>query len=48
MRWGFSENRVSRGERVPRRKLTKEQRITRDAIVNQALNDFYNSLTTDA
>ncbi len=44
MRWGYSEYRQARGERVPRRKLTKEQRAIRDAIVKRALEDFYNSL----
>jgi hypothetical protein len=46
LRWGFSEHKVSRGERVPRRKLTKEQRTKRDEIVNRALTEFYDSLET--
>ncbi len=44
MRWGFSEHKVQRGERVPRNKLTKDQRVLRDAIVQKALNDFYDTL----
>ena len=44
MRWGWSEHKVARGERTPRKKLTTEQRIRRDAIVNNALQDFYATL----
>lgn len=44
MRWGYSEHRQARGERVPRRKLTKDQRVIRDGIVKRALEEFYNSL----
>jgi hypothetical protein len=44
LRWGWSEQKVSRGERVPRLKLTKDQRVIRDAIVKRALADFYSTL----
>lgn len=44
LRWGFSKHKVARGERVPRRRLNKDQRVARDAIVAQALGEFYAQL----
>ncbi len=45
MRWGWTEHKVSRESRVPRLKLSKEQRVIRDAIVKRALEDFYATLS---
>jgi hypothetical protein len=44
MRWGCSEYKIQRGERVARRKLTKEQRTMRDQILAEAEAKFYASL----
>ena len=44
MRWGWSEHKVQRGERIARRKLTKDQRAIRDALIKRTLEDFYNTL----
>lgn len=42
--WRWTLEKVKRGDRMPRVKLTKEQRKARDAIVAKALADFYASL----
>jgi len=42
--WKWTTEKVKRGDRMPRIKLTKEQRKARDALVAKTLADFYASL----
>ena len=44
LRWGWSNHKVQRGERLPRRKLTKEQRQQLDYIIQKARDDFFNAM----
>ena len=44
MRWGWSEHKVQRGERVARRRLTPDQRAQLDQIIRRAREDYFNNL----
>lgn len=41
MMWGFSEHKIQRGERVPRQKLSKENKAVFDAMVSQLRTKFF-------
>lgn len=44
LRWGWSDKKVKRGNRVPRRRLKKDQKALLDAIIKKTREDFLNSL----
>lgn len=43
MMWGFSEHKIQRGERVPRQKLTKENKAEFDSLVAELRTKFFDA-----
>lgn len=48
MMWGYSEHKVQRGERVPRQKLTKENKARFDALVAEMRTKFFDEQRAEA
>jgi len=44
LRWGWSDHKVQRGDRLPRKRMTKEQRAELDSIIRRAREDYFNNL----
>jgi len=44
VRWGWSKTKVARGNRVKRKRLTKEQKAQLDAIINRVRDEYFDSL----